>query len=174
MPANLSIERASRHQYIREMTSKSGKRQIFRARLASHLVNHHLEGDLLALGQPRKTGALDRADVHKHVIAAVGGLDETEALLAVEPLHSTCCHSLLQSAHAHSSRGCRTNQFNVDDVSEKGARRRIQQGTAANRTPSKLYGFECFTSAASHLLRTREVSFWPKAAIGKGDPDVGF
>src|SRR4029079_13690232 len=123
------------------MTCKSGKRQIFRDRLASHLVNLRLEGDFLALGQPRKTGALDRADVNKHVIAAVGGLDEPEARLAVEPLYSTCRHSLLQSAHAHSSRGCRTNQFNVDDVSGKGARRRIQQGTAANRTQSNLYGF---------------------------------
>src|SRR2546429_3700927 len=42
--------------------------------------------------------------------------------------------SLLQSAHAQNSRDHHATKFNFDDVSgRKGARRRIQQGTAANR-----------------------------------------
>jgi hypothetical protein len=47
-----------------------------------------LEDDLLSLieGHPR---ALNRADVHKHIFAAVFRLDESIFLLAVEPLHSS-------------------------------------------------------------------------------------
>jgi hypothetical protein len=33
----------------------------------------------------------------KHVIAAIGRLDEAEALLGIEPLNCTCRHFLLQS-----------------------------------------------------------------------------
>src|SRR5260370_33852675 len=45
--------------------------------------------------------------------------------------------SLLQSAHAQNSREHHATKFNFDDVSgRKGARRRIQQGTAANRMVS--------------------------------------
>jgi len=40
-----------------------------------------------------KTSAFDRADMHEHISSAVVRLDEPEALLAIEPLHSTCRHS---------------------------------------------------------------------------------
>src|SRR5271157_486111 len=50
--------------------------------------------------------------------------------------------SLLQSAYAQNSRDHHTIQFNFDDVSgRKRARRRIQQGTAANRISPKIYTF---------------------------------
>src|SRR6185369_6563056 len=84
-----------------------GQRKIFRADLAPHLVGLELESELLALGQSGKTRALDCADVNEHIIAAVIGLNEPEALLGVEPLHSTCRHFLLQSAEAHPARQSR-------------------------------------------------------------------
>jgi hypothetical protein len=36
--------------------------------------------------------------VNEHIAAAIVRLDESEALLAVEPLHSTCRHFLLSKA----------------------------------------------------------------------------
>src|SRR5882724_8333153 len=63
-------------------------------RLARALVGHHLVGNLLALVQAVQTGALNRADVNKYVRPAGGRLNEAEALLGVEPFHSTCSHSV--------------------------------------------------------------------------------
>jgi hypothetical protein len=40
----------------------------------------------LALIEAVHPGAFDRADVHKDILAAVFGLDEAVALLAVKPL----------------------------------------------------------------------------------------
>src|SRR5205814_8059881 len=48
--------------------------------------------DLLAFVQPVKARTLDSADVHEHVLAAVGRLDEPETLGGIEPLHGTCRH----------------------------------------------------------------------------------
>jgi hypothetical protein len=41
--------------------------------------------------------AFDRADVHEDILAAVIRLDETEAFLAVEPLHGSFRHIALLS-----------------------------------------------------------------------------
>jgi len=41
----------------------------------------------LALSEVGKTSALDGADVHKNVLAAIVRLNETEALSGVEPLN---------------------------------------------------------------------------------------
>ena len=99
------VERALRHfQYIRgKALTGSGQRQIFRAALAPHLVGLDFEVDLLAFGEAGKARALDGADVYEHIVAAVVRLDKPEAFLAVEPLHSTCRHFLLQSAEAHAA-----------------------------------------------------------------------
>src|SRR5262249_28240412 len=56
---------------------------------------HHLEADLLAFHERLHAGALDGADVHEHILAPVGRLDEAVALLHVEELHGTCRHSVL-------------------------------------------------------------------------------
>src|SRR6266702_5371807 len=48
--------------------------------------------DLLVLLQVAVAGALDRAEVHEDVCAAVVGSDETEPLLGVEPLDGACGH----------------------------------------------------------------------------------
>src|SRR5262249_33585783 len=56
-----------------------------------------VERDLLSLIEPLHPGALDRADVHENILAAVIRLDETIALLAVEPLHDSLSHMTLPS-----------------------------------------------------------------------------
>ena len=43
-----------------------------------------------------KARTLDRANVNKYVRPTLVRLDETEAFLAVEPLHNTRCHFRLQ------------------------------------------------------------------------------
>ena len=67
--------------------------QVFCAGLAAHLVNLGFERNLLSFGKAGQAGALDSADVHEHIGAAIARRDETEALLAVEPLHSTSRHN---------------------------------------------------------------------------------
>jgi hypothetical protein len=139
-------------QYIRGKARPAlGQRKIFRAYLTPHRVGLDLECDLLALGQPGKSGALDRADVHEDISAAVVRLDEPEAFLAVEPFHSTCRHFSLQSASM--SRNHHANQFNVVDVFGKGARGRDQQGTAANRIVAMYTTIAIFQGAGTTYLR---------------------
>src|SRR5690348_8992071 len=92
--------------------------------------------DFLALSEPGKTSPLNRADMNEHIAAAVVRLNETEALLAIEPLNCTCRHFLLQSANLRTPRDNHAANFNFVDVFGKAARGRIQQGTAANRMTS--------------------------------------
>src|SRR5437762_12417957 len=64
--------------------------------------------------------------------------------------------SLLQSAHAQNSRDHHATKFNFDDVSgRKGARRRIQQGTAANRMLEMYTLLRENTSAATKSAPSR-------------------
>src|SRR5256885_7867067 len=60
--------------------------QVFGAGFPLLGVHLFLIGDLLSLLEVGKTGALDRADVDEHVVAAVVRLNETEAFGGVEPL----------------------------------------------------------------------------------------
>jgi Phasin protein len=90
-----------------------GQRQILGAYLTTHLVGLDLERDFLALGEPGKTSALDRTDVHKHIISTVARLDKAKTLLAIEPLNSTCRHSFVSKAH---SRVVTRFRFNWSDV----------------------------------------------------------
>ncbi len=64
---------------------------------ARALVGHDLEGDLLAFLQRAQSSALDGRDMDEDVLAAVVGLNETVALLLVEPLHSTRIHGMSSS-----------------------------------------------------------------------------
>jgi hypothetical protein len=105
-PLNPGIERVAwPFQYIRETALMDlSQREILSADLAPHLVSLGLEVDLLALSETPKTSPLDRADVNEHILAAVVRLNESEALLAVEPLHSTCRHfSSPKSTHVRSA-----------------------------------------------------------------------
>src|SRR5207344_2218529 len=64
------------------------------AGLRAFLALRHVELDLLVLLQVAEPVACDRAVVHEDVGATVVLGDEAEALLAVEPLHSSCSHVL--------------------------------------------------------------------------------
>jgi hypothetical protein len=66
--------------------------EVFGGRFAGLGVCNEVEGDLLALFQLLQlieARAFNRADMRKNVIAAICGLDETIALLRVEPLYSS-------------------------------------------------------------------------------------
>ena len=52
----------------------------------------HGEADSLTFGQGFETRALDRAEVHEHVCAAIVLGNKTKALGFVKPLYSTCSH----------------------------------------------------------------------------------
>ena len=62
-------------------------RGLARAAILGDFIAH-----LLALAQIMQARALDRADVHKNVRAAVIRLYEAKALLTVEPFHSSGSH----------------------------------------------------------------------------------
>src|SRR5262249_25052720 len=64
--------------------------QIGRRLLAP--LGHDVVADLLAFHEGAHAGALDRADVHEHVLAAVARLDESKAFLSIEELHGTYGH----------------------------------------------------------------------------------
>src|SRR6266404_7377607 len=66
--------------------------KVFRAGLAAHAVDLRFERKLLAFVERAQAGALDGADVDEHVVAAVIGLNEAEALCRVEPLNCSGCH----------------------------------------------------------------------------------
>src|SRR5450432_4231911 len=70
----------------------SDRAEVFRAGLAAHAVDLRFEGKLLAFIERAHAGALDGADVHEHVVAAVVRLNKAEALGRVEPLNCSGCH----------------------------------------------------------------------------------
>src|SRR6185312_1571652 len=66
--------------------------EVDRRQFAALLLN--IEADLLAFVETIQSGALDRADMDKHVLAAGIRLDESETLGGVEPLDGACSHGL--------------------------------------------------------------------------------
>jgi len=71
--------------------------EILRRGLTGLAVGNDLIRDFLPLVEAVHAGALDGADVHEHILAAVFRLDETKAFLAVEPLHGSLRHETLLS-----------------------------------------------------------------------------
>src|ERR1700712_287017 len=62
------------------------------AAVGDFLVFHRL-----SLIERRKTGLLDRRDMNEHVLATIAGLDKSEALGRVKPLHSTFSHHVVSA-----------------------------------------------------------------------------
>jgi len=60
--------------------------------LAAPAVLLEFERDLLAFLQASEASALDRGDVDEDVIAALVGLDEAKAFLAVKPFYGSGSH----------------------------------------------------------------------------------
>src|SRR5215467_5213366 len=79
----------------RAFSAPSGGSQVLGRRLSGLAVGNDLEGDFLAFLELVEAGALDRADVDEDVLAAVLRLDESVALLRVEPLHGSFGHGVL-------------------------------------------------------------------------------
>jgi hypothetical protein len=73
----------------------SGGAQIVGRGFARAAIRHDFVGDLLAFTKRSKTGTLDSADVHEHVIATVIRLDEAIALGCVKPLHGSHAHGVV-------------------------------------------------------------------------------
>src|SRR5690348_16077335 len=73
----------------------SSRFQVGRRALAAASVALDVEADLLAFAEVADARALDRRDVHEHILAAVIRLDEAEALLGVEPFHGAYRHSVV-------------------------------------------------------------------------------
>ena len=78
-------------QYIRGqgiwLRAVARQRADCRRRLAGLTIGHDFEFDLLSFVEVLHAGALDRADMHEDVFAAVIRLNEAEAFLAVEPFN---------------------------------------------------------------------------------------
>jgi hypothetical protein len=71
--------------------------QVLRRGLSRPSIGHDFERNLLSFIKAIHAGALNRADVHKHVLAAIIRLNEAEAFLAVEPFHGSLHHVSLLS-----------------------------------------------------------------------------
>ena len=83
---------------IREAAvDRSDRAQTIRRRLAGPLIGNNLERNLLPLDEATYPGAFHRADMHEHVLAAIIGLDKTEAFLTVKPLYGSLRHVTLLS-----------------------------------------------------------------------------
>src|SRR5262245_7026989 len=70
--------------------SRSEALQVRGGKLAA--LVYHVIAELLTLVQIVHPGALHRGDVDKHVLPAIGGLNESVALSGVEELHGTLSH----------------------------------------------------------------------------------
>ena len=75
--------------------AKSDGAQVLCRGLARLWIGDNVERELLSFVEVSHPGALDRADMHEDVLAAIIRLDEAEAFLAVEPLHDSLRHMLV-------------------------------------------------------------------------------
>src|SRR6266496_5843974 len=83
----------------------SDRFQIDRGRLAV-LASLELVRELLVLAQAAEPGALDRRDVHEHVLGLVVRLDEPEPLAGIEKLYGTGRHGISPYMAPPSTKAC--------------------------------------------------------------------
>jgi hypothetical protein len=82
--------------------AKSDGAQVLCRGLARLWIGDNVERELLSFVEVSHPGALDRADMHEDVLAAIIRLDEAVALLAIEPLHDSLRHITRLSGSARS------------------------------------------------------------------------
>jgi hypothetical protein len=86
--------------YARELwpdARRSEGAQVLGRGLACSSVGNNVKGNLLSLVEAVHPSAFDRADVYEYILATVIWLNESKALLAVEPLHGSLRHIRLLS-----------------------------------------------------------------------------
>jgi hypothetical protein len=94
-------------QYIRGQSSAVSKRdqsidaEFVSRRFAGSSICDDIEIDLLPLVEGAQPGTLDRTDMNKDVLAAVGRFNKAKAFLAVEPLYSARTHENFLSLAVH-------------------------------------------------------------------------
>jgi hypothetical protein len=112
----------------------SGGLQIIRRRFSGPSVGDNLIKDLLSLVEALHPSALDGADMHENILAAVIGLDEAKAFLAVEPLYGSLRHETLLSGTCLDSAAQSRSRFIVIEILErKSSVRRVARGEAVVR-----------------------------------------
>jgi len=74
--------------------SRSDGAQIVCRGLTGLSISNNLERDFLSVTEALQASAFDRADMHKNVLTTAIWLDESEAFLAIEPLHGSLRHLL--------------------------------------------------------------------------------
>ena len=92
--------------------------KIFGSGLARATVCDDVIRQRLTFAQSTHTGAFDRADMNKNVIATACRLDKAEALLGVKLLHCTCVHQVFLSHARRTWRAELRPVFRLVDVGE--------------------------------------------------------
>jgi hypothetical protein len=88
----------------RALKLELGNLQVASGCLASPLIGLDIERDLLAFNESAQAGALERAHMDEDVLAAIIGLNEAVAFLAVVPFHDTHIHGEVLSLAMHNAR----------------------------------------------------------------------
>jgi hypothetical protein len=82
-----------KHRYSHCALRHLDSAKIARRRFSGPSIRFNIERDFLSFGETVHPRTLNGADVNEHIFAAVAWLDETKALLTVEPLYSTLHHN---------------------------------------------------------------------------------
>jgi hypothetical protein len=94
-------------------SQRSEGTQILGRGLARFSISNNLVGDPLSLVESLQPRAFHRANVHEDVLAAVIRLDESKALLAIEPLYSSLRHVSFFSTCASGPRFRAASSFEI-------------------------------------------------------------
>jgi hypothetical protein len=113
---------------------RSDGAQIVGGRLAGPGIGYNLEGDLLSPVEGTHSCTFDRPDVHENILAAILRLNETEASLAVEPLHDSLRHGTLLSDECSGKLHRSRSRFMSRDLEE------VRQSDAQRRGEANSFG----------------------------------
>jgi hypothetical protein len=110
-------------------------------RLSSAAILLDFEIDLLAFNEVRHASTLNRGDVDENVRAAIVGLDEAEALGAVEPLDRSRCHSRIPSVCCVGQAGLRRSTACIEILGIDVSKREFFAGIPIDRPKYQSVGY---------------------------------
>src|SRR5271165_1013469 len=129
--------------------------QIVGRGLSGLSISHNLERALLSLVEAVHPGAFDRADMHEHILAAVVGLNEAEALLTIKPLDCSLHHGSDPSDTCKiKPRANAAGWFR--DFGRRSSVRRAGRGEA------KSFGRKLDDAYIRHYIPVRKAQMWHK------------